>query len=157
LTAKATWLGWWVAMLALYLALADSRQPAELALGGLVAAAGASAAVAIRAGRPAGAALERSLLARIPPNLWRLVSETVVVFAFVVRRLAGRRARGRFRAVSFRAGGSGRRDVARRAFAEAAGSLGPNTIVVGVDEDRDLILVHQLVTTEAGLDPLGEK
>ena len=44
----------------------------------------------------------------------------------------------------FRAGGDGSRDVGRRALAEGLGSLAPNTIVIGVDDERDLLLVHQL-------------
>jgi hypothetical protein len=35
----------------------------------------------------------------------------------------------------------------RIALAESAGSLAPNTIVIGVDEDRGAILVHQLWRT----------
>ncbi|MCW3018653.1 MAG: hypothetical protein JWN10_961, partial [Solirubrobacterales bacterium] len=36
------------------------------------------------------------------------------------------------------------RDAGRRALAESFGSLAPNTIVIGVDPERDLLLVHQL-------------
>ena len=64
-SATALWFVWWLAMF-IYVALVDTRQPAELFLGALVAAAGASAAVAIRASRPERFTLERSLLAAAP-------------------------------------------------------------------------------------------
>ena len=55
-----------------------------------------------------------------------------------------RQRRGTLRAVAFRAGGAGSSDVGRRALAEGLGSLAPNTIVIGIDDERDLLLVHQL-------------
>jgi multisubunit Na+/H+ antiporter MnhE subunit len=78
------------------------------------------------------------VLVRVPLHIL-LVSRIAVA-----QLLAPRSVRGRFRAVPFRAGGEGPRDVGRRALSEALGSLAPNTIVVGVDPDRDLLLVHQL-------------
>ena len=47
--------------------------------------------------------------------------------------------------------------MARRALAEAVGSLTPNTIVIGVDEERNLILGHQLRRSGGadGVDVLG--
>src|SRR6185312_389145 len=72
--------------------------------------------------------------------------------------LAERRpARGRVRAIPFRHGGDSPDGVGRRALAEGLGSFAPNTIVIGVDDERNLLLVHQLVVTgEAGeaLDPM---
>src|SRR5436190_8196267 len=144
LTAVVVWLGWWVGMLTLYFALVDTRQPPELFLGSIVAAAGATAAMAVRAARSLRGSLDPSLLRVVPAALWSLVTETGVVLGFLAGRLAGRRRRGRFRTAPFRAGGDGPRDVARRAMTESLGSLGPNTIVIGVDPDRDLLLVHDL-------------
>jgi hypothetical protein len=58
--------------------------------------------------------------------------------------VAPREAHGSLRAVPFRAGGDDSSDAGRRALAEGLGSLAPNTIVIGVDGERDLLLVHQL-------------
>jgi hypothetical protein len=154
LSAVLLWLVWWVAMFAFYLALVDTRQHPELVLGAVVAAAGASAAVAIRSARPLRASLAPALLRVLPAAVWGLVSQSALVLGFLFRRLAGRRQRGRFRTAPFRGGGDGPRDVGRRALTEGLGSLGPNTIVVGIDRERDLIIVHQLAPRDDQLDPL---
>jgi hypothetical protein len=57
--------------------------------------------------------------------------------------LRPRASRGRFRAVSF-ATPDGAETIGRVALAEGFGSLAPNTIVIGVDEEQGLLLVHQL-------------
>jgi hypothetical protein len=62
----------------------------------------------------------------------------------VVQLVRPRPARGTLRAVPFRAGGEGSDDVGRRALTEALGSLAPNTLVIGIDPEHDLLLVHQL-------------
>ena len=68
-----------------------------------------------------------------------------VSVAAVAQAVSPRRARGVLRAVPFAFGeADDGGDMARRALAEAIGSLAPNTIVIGVDEERNLILVHQL-------------
>jgi hypothetical protein len=62
----------------------------------------------------------------------------------VAQLVAPRQTRGTLRAVPFRAGGEGSRDVGRRALAEGLGSLAPNTIVIGIDSEHDLLLIHQM-------------
>jgi multisubunit Na+/H+ antiporter MnhE subunit len=80
----------------------------------------------------------RRVLWRLPTQIWLVSLEAVL------QLVSSKRRRGEFRAVRFRAGGEGSRDVGRRALTEALGSLTPNTIVIGIDPDRDLLLVHQL-------------
>jgi hypothetical protein len=67
-----------------------------------------------------------------------------VSFAALAQLVAPRPARGELRAFEFRHGGDSPHEVGRRALAEALGSLPPNTIVIGIDPERDLILGHQL-------------
>jgi multisubunit Na+/H+ antiporter MnhE subunit len=79
---------------------------------------------------------------------WRAVARVPVHIALVCREavaqlIAREPVRGELRAVRFK-GGHGSRDVGRQALAEMIGSLAPNTIVLGVDADRELLLVHQL-------------
>jgi hypothetical protein len=71
----------------------------------------------------------------------------------LVRR---RPAFGAFRAVPFGGGEDEPHETGRRALAEAAGSVAPNTFVIGIDGDRQLILAHQLRPTggRETIDPL---
>ncbi len=57
----------------------------------------------------------------------------------------------------FRATKETPQDVGRRALTEWLGSLAPNTIVIGIDTKRDLLLVHQLHREGEpdDVDPLG--
>jgi multisubunit Na+/H+ antiporter MnhE subunit len=129
-----------------YLLLIDTTQQPELYAG---AGATLLAAIAFEVSREQGL-VEAALPVRGLIRAWRLLARlppeiSVVSREAVAQLLAPRRAaRGTFRAVSFDAGGDDARDAGRRALAEALGSLTPNTIVVGVDPDTHLILVHQL-------------
>jgi hypothetical protein len=85
------------------------------------------------------------------PRAWRPII-SVPAHSLLVSREAlaqcvhPREARGGFRTVSF-AAGEQPEDIGRRALSEALGSLAPNTIVIGVDTERELLLVHQLHRT----------
>lgn len=91
--------------------------------------------------------------ARVNPMLlagvWRLALkiplDIVLVCAEALAQLVRPRpSRGSFRTVKFGAVKQTPQDTARRAMAEALGSVSPNTIVVGVDSESRLLLVHQL-------------
>jgi Na+/H+ ion antiporter subunit len=74
----------------------------------------------------------------------RVAPDAVLLCGEVIAQLRRhKRARGQFRAIPFKAGTS-EDDRGRVALTEIAGSLAPNTIVIGVDGDTDLLLVHQL-------------
>ena len=77
--------------------------------------------------------------------IWRIPSDIAIVCAEALVQLVRPRAtRGAFRATAFRATAESPADTGRRAQAETVGSVAPNTIVVGVDAERGLILTHQL-------------
>jgi hypothetical protein len=131
---------------AFYLLLIDTLDLPELFAGAGATVLAALAFEATReqgfaemAVRPAMLARIWRPLARVPPDVAR------VSFAALAQLLRPRRRRGTLRAFDFQHGGPGRAtDAARRALAESAGSLAPNTIVIGVDPERNLILAHQL-------------
>ena len=87
---------------------------------------------------------------------WQLVSDTALLMAALWGHLTGTRpGRGSFRAIPFRHGD--RRDptdVARRALAELGVSVTPNTVAIGVDSSRDVLLVHELVQRPGSVDRL---
>ncbi len=156
--AAGFWLGWWVALAGLWLALDYTVAVPEVIAGAVAAALGASASTAVRAQRQVGSRFRTRWLglawrpfAQIAPDTWLLA--TVLWQRLVVGREVG----GSFRAVAFRASDKDRSGPARRALAEGFGSVAPNTYVIGIDHEHDLMLVHQLVATPGNwsdVDPL---
>lgn len=142
------WLLTWTLLAGTWLLLVDTISVAELSAGAAAALVGTLAtglvrAHAIRPLRPRLGllpALARQAVA-VPLDLWLLLRE-------LVRALAGRHPPGRMYAVPVHVRDRGARANARRAAAEALGSLAPNTIVLGVDEEK--AVVHQLAARAPG-------
>jgi hypothetical protein len=139
---------------ALYLLLIDTLELPELAVLGVAAALAASGldlAREDRGGREGGegvGGLESigvRWLARLHRPLLRIPGDTLLLARQILAALIRReRPLGVFRAVPFAAAAGERASATRAALAEALGSLAPNTIVVGVDVERGLLLAHQL-------------
>ena len=128
-----------------YMALIDTVDLPELYAAGAAVLLGAAA---YEAARRQGVAEARISLRWVSRG-WRVIVSVPRHIAWVswqalAQAVAPRAARGTLRAVPFRAGGDGPSDAGRRALTEGLGSLAPNTIVIGVDGERDLLLVHQL-------------
>ena len=130
---------------AFYMVLIDTVDLPELCVAiGAVLLAGAGYEAARRQGvgearvLPGWVARGWRVIAGVPRQILLVSGEA---FAQLV---TPRETRGSLRAVPFRAGGEASLDVGRRALAEGLGSLAPNTIVIGVDDEHDLLLVHQL-------------
>jgi multisubunit Na+/H+ antiporter MnhE subunit len=130
----------WAALFVAWLLLAATYSVAEA-----IAAAVAASLILlflVRVGR------ERLVVVRLRPRwLLRLVKlpwQVAQDLAILARRLCAPRRRGVFRALPFDAAGDDPVAVGRRALLTAAASLGPNTYVVAWDEERALVLVHQL-------------
>jgi len=129
---------------AFYLLLVDTASLPELYV--LVAVA-LIATVAFEAAREQGFPEARFSL-RWLRRSWRAVVRVPLDTGLLCREALAQltqreRTRGQFRAVPFKAGTS-EKDRGRYALTEIVGSLAPNTIVIGVDADSDLLLVHQL-------------
>jgi hypothetical protein len=144
------WLVWWAVSYALWVGLVFKTEPAELAAGAVAAAFAATAAEVVRAqGRVPFSPDRRWLraLGRLPAVV---AVDTARLTAAVWRRaVRGEPLSGSMRVVHFDdCGGKDPRSEARRAFAKWLGGVGPNSYVVGFDEDHDAVLVHQLVRTE---------
>jgi multisubunit Na+/H+ antiporter MnhE subunit len=141
-----SWLAFATCLFGLWLAFVGTVAWLELVAGACAVAVGAAALEAVRS--------QGLLRYRVEPHLaaraWRFVY--LIPFELGIVRLAlarslvrGRLVHGGFRAIPFPARA---RDAAtsagRRAFVAAAATLAPNTIVVDVDEERKLALVHYL-------------
>ena len=129
-----------------YMALIDTTSLPELYAGAAVALLGAVTFEAALEQDRAEMRVRARRLARAWRALALIPADIVRVSAAALAQAGSPRAeRGRLRAVPFRHGSdTDSRDVGRRAAAEALGSLAPNTIVIGIDHERDLLLVHQL-------------
>ena len=105
---------------------------------------------------------ESQVLPRWLLSGWRVIVKIPLDIALLcwdalVQVVAPRPVRGTFRAAAFGATADTPQDSGRRAVSEWLGSVSPNTIVIGIDTDRGLVLVHQLHRQgdATQLDPLG--
>jgi hypothetical protein len=154
--AIAWTLGWTFAA-ALYLLLIDITDLPELIVGAGAAVLAATGLELAREQGIVGQSVRWRWLLRLHRPLLGVPRDIVVVSAMALLALVRRRpAFGSFRAVRFGGEEDEPRETGRRALAEAAGSLAPNTFVVGIDGERQLILAHQLRPTggRETLDPL---
>jgi multisubunit Na+/H+ antiporter MnhE subunit len=152
------WIAWFIALGALWLVLDDNVATPELITGAVAALVGTVAAAVVHSQHLVEVKLRPRMLRRAWRPLVRLVPDTAIVLGVLFKRLVLRRPpRSGFRAIPFRSGReNGAEDTARRALAKAGGSFTPATYVVGVEGERDLLLVHQLERggDERSLDPL---
>ncbi len=149
---------WWIALAALWLALDDTVAFPELMTGAAAALIGAVAAEVVHSQHLVRVRVKPSWLRYAWRPVVRVFPETASVLLALLRQLVLRRpVSGEFRMVPFRPGRpDGAYDMTRRALAKTAGSFAPNTYVVGVDEEREVMLVHQLEPggDASDLDPL---
>lgn len=142
----AAWLAGFVLAGALYLLLIDTLDVPELVVGAVAAALAATGFELAREQQTVGGLRARlAWLARIHRPLSKVPTDIAMLSVLAIRQLVRPRAvNGTFRAVPFRCGGEHELETGRAALAESLGSFSPNTIIVGVDVERDLILGHQL-------------
>ncbi len=137
----------------LWVLVTSTFRGAELMVGVVVSVLTALAVDAVR---------ERERFAFRPRLRWlrrafvlplRVVADTWQLTVVLIRHTTGsRRVRGAFVAAPFRHGEQGDpEDSARRALVVAGLSAAPNSVAIGVDDQRDEVLVHQLVPDPAGL------
>jgi multisubunit Na+/H+ antiporter MnhE subunit len=143
------WILWWAAFMVWWIALTGKLTAAELSVGALAAATSAFVAELVRVQdvRQFRPRLRWVLRARRLPLL--ALKDCGIVFAALWRQMTGGgRMSGAFRAFEYDIGGSGGGAAARRALLNASISITPNTYVVGIDQDANTVLVHQLVPVE---------
>jgi multisubunit Na+/H+ antiporter MnhE subunit len=162
----AVWLAWWTLMMSLWVMIDDSLQFDEL-----LAGAGAAAIAAVAA---EFAAYQASVRYRVRPG-WRLAAETLrlpaevardtlTVFGALARMLVtGRAPEGGYAELpadgpadvkGASAGENGEAGglpgEAGRVLLTGVRSFAPNTFVLGIDDERGVLVVHRLVTPRAG-------
>ena len=145
----ATWLAWWVLLMSLWVAVDDSLQFDEL-----LAGAGAAALAALAAEVASHQAATRFKIkagwlihaVRLPGEV---AHDTVTVFVALARTLVTRQPpHGGFRELPVAYGDDTPLGVTRRVLLTGAESLAPNKFVLGLDAERDTMVVHQLVVKQ---------
>jgi hypothetical protein len=139
------WTIGWAFSAALYLLLIDTTDLPELIVGAGAAVLAATGLELAREQGLVGESVHLRWLLRFHKPLMKVAMDMALVSATALRALLDREAaQGRFRAVPFTASEDQQHESGRRALAEALGSFAPNTVVAGIDEERGLILAHQL-------------
>lgn len=141
------WVVWWTLLMAFWVWADDSLMLAELLAGAGAAAIGASVAELVQ---------HQSATHFRPRAEWvtpvfrlpaKMMKDLAVVCKALWDRVVHRQAPpSAFRAIPVRAGGRSPEDVTRRALLIAGMSFTPNTFALGIDQDKDLMVVHQLVS-----------
>lgn len=149
----------WVAAGAFYLLLIDTTDLPELLVGAGAAATAATATELVRERGLLGEGFAPGWLLRLFRPLLSVPRDVVWLCLLALRQIVAREEHvGRFRTLRFapHAAESPARASGRRATAQVTGSLSPNTFVIAIDEQRRLILAHQLRATpgRSAVDPL---
>jgi multisubunit Na+/H+ antiporter MnhE subunit len=151
------WLTWWVLLMSFWVAADDSVELDELLAGAAAAALGATLAEVARhqAGLRLRVRPEWLVPAlRLPGQVGR---DTIVVFMALWRRLArGEEPHSGFLAEPVSYGGDGDEEATRRTLLVGGRSVAPNTFVLGLDRERDVMVVHRLVIAEPVTDASGK-
>ncbi|MGH3258011.1 MAG: Na+/H+ antiporter subunit E [Streptosporangiaceae bacterium] len=146
-----SWLVWWVLMMALWVMLDDSVNTDELLAG---AGAAALAAFLAEVVTYQAASRFRMRIRWIVPALrlpGQVARDTVTVYAALWRRLAhGEQPPSAFLELPARFGDDSPEGVTRRTLLVGGTSLAPNTFVLGLDREREVMVVHRLVAGRAG-------
>ena len=141
------WIAWWLVLMGAWLLLTSTTDPVEMIAGAVAAAIAATVAELVRIQDLQAMRVRPRWLPRAARLPRLIITDTWMVMAALVQRILFRRSvRGKFLALPFDPGDDDDPYAAgRRALITAAISVTPNTYVVGIDADRNLILVHQLV------------
>lgn len=143
------WLIWWVLLMSLWVILDNSIASDELLAGAGAAALGALLAevVSFQAATRFRMRIEWLVPALSLPG--QVIRDTGIVFAALWRRLArGEEPASGFRELPVRYGDNTVEGKTRRALYIGGQSVAPNTFALGIDKDRDVMIVHQLVVNK---------
>ena len=143
------WLAWWAGLMALWVIVNYSVATDELLAGAGAAAIGALLAELVSY---QAAVRLRMRIGWVAPALrlpGQVARDTAIVFAALGRRLArGEQPPSGFRELPVRYGDDTTAGQTRRVLLTAGGSVAPNSFVLGIDPDRNVMVIHQLVVTE---------
>lgn len=146
-----SWLVWWVLLMSFWVMIDDSVNTDELWVGAGVAAMAALVAelVTYQAATRFRMRFEWLVPAlRLPGQVAR---DMVIVYAALGRCLfRGEQPPSAFLELPARFGDNSPEGATRRTLLVGGTSVAPNTFALGIDKDRDVMVVHRLVVKEEG-------
>ena len=146
-----SWLVWWVLMMSFWVMLDDSISTDELLAG---AGAAALAALLAEVVTYQAATRFRMRIEWLVPALslpGQVVRDTVIVYQALWRRLAhGQQPPSALADLPARYGDDSPEGVTRRVLLVWGTSVAPNTFALGIDSERDVMVVHRLVAEQEG-------
>jgi multisubunit Na+/H+ antiporter MnhE subunit len=146
-----SWLIWWVLMMSFWVMLDDSISTDELLAGAGAAALGALLAevVTYQAATRFRMRIEWLVPALSLPG--QVIRDTAVVYRVLWRRLAhGEQPPSTFTDLPTRFGDDSSEGATRRVLLIWGTSVAPNTFALGIDQDREVMVVHRLVADQKG-------
>ncbi len=153
-----SWLVWWVLLMSFWVMIDDSVNADELWVGAGAAAVSALVAelVTYQAATRFRMRFEWLVPAlRLPGQVAR---DMVTVYAALWRCLAhGEQPPSAFGELPARFGDDSPEGVTRRTLLIGGNSVAPNMFALGIDKDRDVMVVHRLVAHEAGNEVVKEE
>lgn len=143
------------AFFALWLLLVDGVDEPNLITGGVCALAAAGVATTVGVLKREHPRVRLSMLRRLHRPFLLLVTDSArVTIALFGRLVLRRHIQGTLRAVRYRATENSPEDMACRVLTTWAASLAANRYAIGIDQQRKVLIVHQLVQAPGPLDPL---
>jgi multisubunit Na+/H+ antiporter MnhE subunit len=140
-------LTWWALMMSFWVAIDDSFESDELLVGAGAAALAALAAEVITHQAAVRFRMRPRWLLPVLRLPGQVARDTWAVFAALVRMLArGQRPDSEFAELPIRYGDASALGQTRRVLLTGAESLAPNMFVLGLDPERDVMVVHRLVS-----------
>jgi multisubunit Na+/H+ antiporter MnhE subunit len=140
---------WWVLLMSFWVVLDNSIASDELLAGAGAAALGALLAELALFQASTRFRMRAEWLVpalRLPGQVAR---DTAIVFAALWRKLVrGQEPASGFRELPVRYGSDSAEGVTRRVLLIGGRSLAPNAFVLGIDSDRGVMVIHQLVASE---------
>lgn len=138
---------WWVILMSFWVWIDDSIAVPELLVGAGVAVLGAALAEVAQYQADTHVRIRIEWLAKaltLPGEVGRDFG--IVMRALFLQVVRGRLPASTFEAVPVRPGGDTAEETTKRALLVAGTSVAPNSIVLGIDQERGEMLVHHLDT-----------
>lgn len=123
---------WWAGLFGLWLLLVFKLELAELVTGAVCSGIAVAAVMAVKREAHLGFRPRAAWLLPLLRLPWHAVRDSAIVFAALPRR-----PRGSIRKIPFEKGNA--------TLATWRGSFAPNAFVIAVDEEAEVMLVHELV------------